>query len=66
MPSWSRFRGAEVPDLIGPGVRSVFVGTNPGPVTAARQIHFGNPADHFRPALVAARLLGHTAASRLR
>ena len=51
------FRGAEVPDLIGPGVRLVFVGINPGLLTAARQIHFGNPANRFRPALVAAGLL---------
>ena len=53
------FRGAELPDLIGPGVRSVFVGINPGGVTAARQIHFGNPANRFRfrPALVAASLV---------
>ena len=51
------FRGAEVPDLIGPGVRLVFVGINPGLMTAARQVHFGNPANRFRPALVAAGLL---------
>lgn len=52
------FRGAEVPDLVGPGVRLVFVGINPGLRTAATQIHFGNPANRFRPALVAAGLLG--------
>jgi TDG/mug DNA glycosylase family protein len=46
-----------VPDLIGPRVRLVFVGINPGLLTAARQIHFGNPANRFRPALVAAGLL---------
>jgi double-stranded uracil-DNA glycosylase len=62
VPSFTRaelesFRGAEVPDLIGPGVRLVFVGINPGLLTAARQIHFGNPANRFRPALVAAGLL---------
>ena len=51
------FRGAEVPDLVGPGVRLVFVGINPGLLTAARQVHFGNPANRFRPALVAAGLL---------
>jgi TDG/mug DNA glycosylase family protein len=51
------FRGAEVPDLVGPGVRLVFVGINPGLRTAATQIHFGNPANRFRPALVAAGLL---------
>lgn len=52
------FRGAEVPDLVAPGVRLVFVGINPGLMTAARQIHFGNPGNRFRPALVAAGLLG--------
>jgi TDG/mug DNA glycosylase family protein len=62
VPSFTRaelesFRGTEVPDLIGPGVRLVFVGINPGLMTAARQIHFGNPANRFRPALVAAGLL---------
>ena len=51
------FRGAEVPDLVRPGVLLVFVGINPGLMTAARQIHFGNPANRFRPALVAAGLL---------
>lgn len=62
MPRFTRaelesFRGAEVPDLVGPGVRLVFVGINPGLMTAARQIHFGNPSSRFRPALVAAGLL---------
>ena len=56
------FRGAEVPDLVGPGLRLVFVGINPGLLTAARQIHFGNPANRFRPALVAAGLLEPPAA----
>jgi TDG/mug DNA glycosylase family protein len=51
------FRGAEVPDLVGPDVRLVFVGINPGLRTAATQIHFGNPANRFRPALVEAGLL---------
>jgi double-stranded uracil-DNA glycosylase len=51
------FRGAEVPDLVRPGARLVFVGINPGLRTAATQIHFGNPANRFRPALVAAGLL---------
>jgi double-stranded uracil-DNA glycosylase len=29
------FRGAEVPDLVGPGVRLLFVGINPGLATLA-------------------------------
>ena len=62
MPRFTRaelesFRGAQVPDLVGPGVRLVFVGINPGLRTAATKIHFGNPANRFRPALVAAGLL---------
>jgi double-stranded uracil-DNA glycosylase len=51
------FHGAKVPDLVGPGMRLVFVGINPGLMTAALQIHFGNPGNRFRPALVAAGLL---------
>ena len=51
------FHGAEVPDLAGPGLRLVFVGINPGLMTAALQIHFGNPGNRFRPALVGAGLL---------
>jgi TDG/mug DNA glycosylase family protein len=51
------FRGVEVPDLVGPGLRLAFVGINPGLRTAATQIHFGNPANRFRPALVAAGIL---------
>lgn len=51
------FHGAVVPDLVGTGVRLVFVGINPGLRTAATQIHFGNPGNRFRPALVGAGLL---------
>jgi double-stranded uracil-DNA glycosylase len=51
------YRNAEVPDLVGPGVRLVFVGINPGLRTAATQIHFGNPGNRFRPALVGAGIL---------
>jgi len=51
------FRGAEVPDLVGPGLRLLFVGINPGLMTAALGIHFGNPGNRFRPALVGAGLL---------
>lgn len=63
MPHFTRaelesFRGAQVPDLTGPGLRMVFVGINPGLRTAATQIHFGTPGNRFRPALVAAGLLG--------
>jgi len=58
------FHGAAVPDLVGPGVRLVFVGINPGLRTAATQIHFGNPGNRFRPALVGAGLLDPPADGR--
>lgn len=45
------FRNAEVPDLIGPGVRLLFVGINPGLWTAAAQTHFAHPTNRFYPAL---------------
>ena len=51
------FRGAVVPDLVGAGMRLLFVGINPGLMTAALGIHFGNPGNRFRPALVGAGLL---------
>jgi len=51
------FRGVEVADLVGDGIRLVFVGINPGLRTAATQIHFGNPGNRFRPALVGAGIL---------
>ena len=62
MPRFTRaelesYRDAEVPDLAGPGMRLLFVGINPGLMTAATGIHFGNPGNRFRPALVEAGLL---------
>jgi TDG/mug DNA glycosylase family protein len=62
VPSFTRaelesYRGAPLPDLVGDDVRQVFVGINPGLRTAATQIHFGNPGNRFRPALVEAGLL---------
>jgi TDG/mug DNA glycosylase family protein len=56
-PELESYRGTTVPDLVRPGVRLVFVGINPGLRTAATQIHFGNPGNRFRPALVAAGIL---------
>ena len=63
MPRFTRaelesYRGAVVPDLVAPDMRLLFVGINPGLLTAARQVHFGNPSSRFRPALVASGLLG--------
>jgi double-stranded uracil-DNA glycosylase len=40
-------RGATLPDLIGPGLRVVFCGINPGLYTAAIGHHFGRPGNRF-------------------
>lgn len=40
-----------VPDLVGPGVRLLFCGINPGLYTAAIGHHFGRPGNRFWPAL---------------
>ncbi len=52
-----RWRDATVPDLLGPDVRLLFVGINPGLWTAAAQAHFARPGNRFYPALFAAGLL---------
>jgi TDG/mug DNA glycosylase family protein len=44
-------RGRTVPDLIGPDVRLLFVGINPGLWTAAAQSHFARRGNRFYPAL---------------
>ena len=46
-----RHRGATVDDLIGPGLRLLFVGINPGLWTAAVNAHFARPGNRFWPAL---------------
>ncbi len=51
------YRGAEVPDLLGPDVRLLFVGINPGLWTAATQTHFAHPVNRFYPALHRAGIL---------
>lgn len=51
------FRDATVPDLIGPGVRLLFVGINPGLWTAATQTHFAHPGNRFYPALARAGVI---------
>lgn len=45
------FYGSVVPDLVGPDVRLLFVGINPGLWTAATQTHFARPGNRFYPAL---------------
>ena len=46
-----------MPDLVGPGLRLLFVGINPGLWTAATQTHFCHPSNRFYPALRAAGLI---------
>jgi TDG/mug DNA glycosylase family protein len=51
------YRDATVPDLIGPDVRLLFVGINPGLWTAATQTHFAHPGNRFYPALLRAGVI---------
>lgn len=53
------FRGQEVGDLVGPGLKLLFVGINPGLWTAAVQTHFAHPTNRFYPALAAAGITDH-------
>src|SRR5262245_60524942 len=38
---------SDVPDVLAPGLRIVFVGINPGRVSAAARAHFANPRNDF-------------------
>lgn len=51
------YRDAVVPDLVGPDLRLLFVGINPGLWTAATQTHFAHPGNRFYPALLMAGVL---------
>lgn len=53
------FRGQSVPDLVGAGLRLLFVGINPGLWTAATQTHFAYPDNRFYPALHDAGITNH-------
>ena len=53
------FRGREVDDLVGPGLRLLFVGINPGLWTAAVNTHFAHPGNRFYPALALAGITGY-------
>ena len=53
------FRGAVVDDLLGPHVRLLFVGINPGLWTAAANAHFARPGNRFWPALHRAGITPH-------
>lgn len=44
-------------DLVGPGVRLLFVGINPGLWTAATNTPFAHPGNRFYPALAAAGIV---------
>lgn len=46
--------GRTVPDLIGPGLRVLFVGINPGLYSGAVRHHFARPGNRFWPTLHAA------------
>jgi len=52
-----RFRGREVDDLVGSGLKLLFVGINPGLWTAAVNTHFAHPGNRFYPALAAAGII---------
>lgn len=53
----SAYIGMTVPDFLPDSLRLLFVGINPGLVTAATQTHFGKRGNRFYPALVAAGIL---------
>ena len=46
-----------VPDLVGPGLRLLFVGINPSIMSAETGLHFAHPVNRFYPALRAAGIL---------
>jgi TDG/mug DNA glycosylase family protein len=48
---------APVPDLVGPGLRLLFVGINPSIMSAETGLHFAHPVNRFYPALRAAGIL---------
>jgi double-stranded uracil-DNA glycosylase len=48
------YRDHEVDDLVGPGLKLLFVGINPGLWTAAVNTHFAHPTNRFYPALALA------------
>ncbi len=46
-------RGMTIPDIIGPDLRVLFCGINPGLSSAAVGLHFARPGNRFWPALYA-------------
>ncbi|MBN8868213.1 MAG: mismatch-specific DNA-glycosylase [Solirubrobacterales bacterium] len=53
------YRDQEVDDLVGPGLKLLFVGINPGLWTAAVQTHFAHPTNRFYQALALAGITEH-------
>lgn len=53
------YRDQEVTDLVGPGLKLLFVGINPGLWTAAVQTHFAHPNNRFYPALAVAGITAY-------
>lgn len=53
------FRDATVDDLVGRGLKLLFVGINPGLWTAATSTHFSHPGNRFYPALLAGGVILH-------
>jgi len=51
------YEGTTVADLIGPNLRLLFVGINPGLWTAATKTHFAHPGNRFYPALFEAGII---------
>ena len=51
------FKDTTVGDLVGPGLKLLFVGINPGLWTAATQTHFAHPGNRFYPALLEAGVI---------
>ena len=53
------YRDAAVADLVGDGLKLLFVGINPGLWTAATRTHFAHPGNRFYPALLRAGVIEH-------
>jgi TDG/mug DNA glycosylase family protein len=46
-PVWNALGKSDVPDVLGPHLRAIFCGINPGRVSAAATTHFANPRNDF-------------------
>ena len=51
------YAGRTIPDLVGDDLRLLFVGINPGLVSAATGLHFARPGNRFYPALRLAEII---------